>query len=160
MITFRPLPGPGPVDDATIAAVVRVFREARRERLQFLLDLHDADEDRHFLRDAVFPTNDVWVADADAHVGGFVAFANGWVNHLYVAPALQRQGIGAALLALAKARHRSLELWAFKANEPAIRFYERHGFRVIERTDGSSTEAKQPDVRMRWEAGPGANAMK
>ena len=32
----------------------------------------------------------------------------------------------------------------------AIRFYERREFRIVERTDGASNEARRPDVRMTW----------
>jgi ribosomal protein S18 acetylase RimI-like enzyme len=45
-----------------------------------------------------------------------------------------------------------LQLWVFAVNSPAIRFYVRRGFRVVERTDGASNEAKQPDARMEWKA--------
>jgi len=40
----------------------------------------------------VLPNNRVWIAEAEGNLAGFIAFANGWVNHLYVAPAFQRQG--------------------------------------------------------------------
>jgi hypothetical protein len=69
-----------------VGELVRVFREARRERLQFLIDLHNADEDREYLSRLILPVNEVWVAEVDGRVSGFIAFANGWVNHFYVAP--------------------------------------------------------------------------
>ena len=141
---------PGLLDD-----LLGVFLDARRRRLQFLINLHTLDEDRDFFTHVVLPNNEVWVADADGRVVGFIAFAGGRVNHLYVAPPHQGRGVGSALLAVARRSSPSLELWAFEANTEAIAFYERRGFRIVERTKGAGNEARQPDVRMRWDAAAG-----
>lgn len=134
--------------DGTIHRLVDVWRDARRGCLQFQLDLHGAGEDRAYLRDTVLPENEVWVAEVDGSLAGFIAFGGGWVNHLYVAASFQGRGVGTALLAVAMRAHPRLQLWVFEVNAPAIRFYERRGFRAAERTDGASNEARRPDVRM------------
>lgn len=134
-----------------IERLVWVFRETREDRLQFLLDLHGPDEDREYFGRVIFAENRVWVAEVGEAVAGFIAFANGWLNHLYVASEFQSLGVGSKLLAIAKRLNPSLQLWVFQANLPAIRFYERRGFRVVERTDGSGNEARKPDLRMRWD---------
>jgi ribosomal protein S18 acetylase RimI-like enzyme len=87
----------------------------------------------------------------DEVIVGFIAFGHGWVNQLYVAPAFQGRGVGTELLAIAQRRNPRLELWVFEVNQPAIEFYERRGFRILERTDGASNEAKRPDLRMQWD---------
>jgi ribosomal protein S18 acetylase RimI-like enzyme len=52
---------------------------------------------------------------------------------------------------LAKERNaEGLQLWTFQANEPAQRFYERHGFVDAERTDGAGNEERAPDIRYQW----------
>ena len=54
------------------------------------------------------------------------------IRHAYVAPANQRQGIGAALLdhlARSSTRQRLVGTWA--AADWAIRFYEGHGFELV-----------------------------
>ena len=52
---------------------------------------------------------------------------------------------------LAKAlRPGGLELYTFQVNTGARRFYERHGFRVVDLDDGARNEEGQPDVRYRW----------
>src|SRR4051812_29217927 len=140
-----------PPDSDLIAQLVRVWRDAREARLRFLSDLHTAAEDRRYLSGSVLRANEVWVAQICGRVAGFIAFGHGWVNQLYVAPSFQGRGVGTELLAIAMRQNRSLQLWAFEVNESAIRFYERRGFRVIERTDGAANEAKQPDVRMQWD---------
>ena len=153
--TVYRLIGPLPPDSKTIEDLVRVWREAREARLRFLTDLHGADEDRAYLSGTVLPANEVWVASVGPAVAGFIAFGRGWVNHLYVAPAFQGHGVGTKLLSIAMRSNPTLQLWAFAVNRPAIEFYERRGFRVVERTDGAGNEAKRADVRMRWDAQEG-----
>ena len=46
-----------------------------------------------------------------------------------------------------------LQLWTFQRNAVARHFYERHGFRAAELTDGARNEEVEPDVRYVWEAG-------
>ena len=41
-------------------------------------------------------------------------------------------------------------LWVFLENVPARRFYERHGLRLIEQTDGSRNEEQTPDALYEW----------
>ena len=103
----------------------------------------------------VLAGNQVWIAEVDETLAGFVAFADGWVNHLYVAPAFQGRWLGTRLLDLAKQANPAVQLWVFQVNTPAIHFYERRGFRVAERTDGSANAEKQPDARMTWTRGDG-----
>ncbi len=130
-------------------AVARLFRTVRRACLPYLPDLHTPDEDLGFFRDRVFAECEVWVAQAEA-IDGFIAFRTGWVDHLYVHPERHRQGLGKALLALAMTTHAPLRLWVFQRNTAAIGFYLAHGFREIERTDGSRNEEREPDVLMEW----------
>ena len=72
------------------------------------------------------------------------------MDHLYVRPERQAQGIGTALLAQAMAAHSPLRLWAFQRNAQALRFYAARGFRVIEHTDGSRNEEREPDALLEW----------
>ena len=68
-------------------------------------------------------------------------------------PQVVGQRIGSALLAHAMAvLPRPVRLYTFQANTGARRFYERHGFVAVERTDGSANEEGAPDVRYVWPA--------
>jgi putative acetyltransferase len=134
-----------------IEPVAQLFRTVRRASLPYLPELHTAADDLDFFRDRVFAECEVWVAQADA-IDGFIAFRTGWVDHLYVHPEQQRQGLGNALLALAMKAHTPLRLWVFQRNTAAISFYRAHGFREIERTDGSGNEEREPDALMEWRA--------
>jgi len=99
---------------------------------------------------------DVWVAERDGALTAFLVVEGEWLPSLYVAPEAAGQGLGSALLDLAKSlRPDGFGLWVFESNSPARRFYARHGLIEVERTDGSGNEEGQPDVAMRW-PGPGS----
>jgi GNAT superfamily N-acetyltransferase len=86
-----------------------------------------------------------------ALVLGFVLlFENvGRLDQIFVRPGKQGQGVGTALLLLAKRRCPSgLHLDTLLANERARRFYERHGF-TAGRT-GVNAVNGQPKVEYRW----------
>lgn len=110
------------------------------------------DVERHY-REHVMTTCRVTVAEMGGAVAGFVAVdGEGYVGGLYLAPEARGRGIGAALLAAAKAaRPEGLMLWAFVANTPARRFYAREGFVEAGATAGENEEGL-PDVLMTWRA--------
>jgi GNAT superfamily N-acetyltransferase len=137
---------------ADAEAVAAVFTRSRRTNLPWLPVLHSEEEDRAFIGGHVLAKETVWVAEAEAIVG-FIAWRAGWVDHLYVDVGWTGRGIGAALLAKACEDQGKLSLWAFQRNRDAVRFYRRHGFRVIEATDGSRNEENEPDVLLAWSAG-------
>lgn len=95
--------------------------------------------------------DEAWVAEDDREVVGYVRLTATWLDDLYVVPGHAGQGIGSALLDLAKAqRPGGFCLWVFEMNGPARAFYARHGLVELERTDGSGNEEKAPDIRMAW----------
>jgi GNAT superfamily N-acetyltransferase len=115
---------------------------------------HTDDEVRSWFAGTVLPERDVRVAEHRGQVIGVLVLEPGVVDQLYVEPGWQRRGVGTALLLAAKELHDSLELWTFESNVEAHAFYERHGFEVVERTDGSSNEERAPDRRYRWTSAP------
>jgi GNAT superfamily N-acetyltransferase len=133
------------VDD--IAALFAVSRRL----LTFLPDLHSVAEDRAHIRDKVLVEYRVSVAERDGRIVGFMAELDGWIEHFYMDAARLRSGIGSVLIADAKARNESLELWCFANNIRARSFYEKHGFVAVKFTDGAGNEAKAPDILYRWE---------
>jgi GNAT superfamily N-acetyltransferase len=92
-----------------------------------------------------------WLAENDGRVVGFICLGGDVVEQLYVEPGEQSRGIGTALLELAKGQSpERLELWVFQQNDGARRFYERHGFRLVEQTDGAGNMEQTPDARYEW----------
>jgi hypothetical protein len=57
---------------------------------------------------------------------------------------------GGALLDQAREGNAALQPWVFLRDKPARRFYESHGFTLLEITDGSGNEEHEPDARYRW----------
>ena len=113
---------------------------------------HPDDEVRRWIADVVVPAEGTWVAETAEALVGVCALSPGWIDQLYLAPEFRGRGIGERFLALARQRSPDgLQLWTFQVNRPAQRFYERHGFVAVERTDGSGNEEREPDVRYRWE---------
>ena len=136
------------------AAVADVYLRSFDTAMPSVRRAHTDDEVRSWVRHVLLPAGGVWVADVDSCVVGMIALSAGWVEQLYVHPAWQRRGLGAALLSLGKGKEPGgLSLMTFQVNRPAQRFYERHGFVAVERTDGSANEEREPDIRYWW-AGP------
>lgn len=131
--------------------IARILRQTRRHSLPYLPDLHTPAEDIAFIAETVLAEDDVRVAERGGRIVGFCAYREGWLDHLYVHPEHHNKGIGTSLLACAKEANGRLELWAFQRNAPAIAFYERHGFAIVETTDGSGNEEKEPDARLLWQ---------
>ena len=115
------------------------------------------DEHVPLIADDLSRHEDVWLAEEDGSPVGFLAIrrsrTEGWevLEKLYVDPDTQSRGIGTALLDQAKAlRPDGLYLWVFQKNTGAIRFYERHGFRLVKLTDGADNVEREPDALYYW----------
>jgi chorismate mutase len=95
--------------------------------------------------------DEIWVAGVGPEVAAYTRFTETWLDDLYVAPDRAGQGLGSALLDVAKARRPGgFCLWVFEMNAPARGFYAHHGLVELERTDGSGNEEKEPDIKMAW----------
>jgi len=93
----------------------------------------------------------VHVAEDKGTVVGFCARNGDDLDALYVIAEKRGQGVGAALLRHAQSAVDRLELWTFQANEGAQRFYLRHGFVEVQRTDGSGNDERLPDIQYEWQ---------
>ena len=136
-----------------IPVVAAVFLAARKAMLDIVPMVHPDEAVLPWMREVLFPTTEMWVAEAGGRIVAMMSLSPGWLEHLYVDPAAQAAGTGTALLHLAKqSAHGAggLQLWTFQGNAGARRFYERHGFVAVEFTDGVGNEEKTPDVRYVW----------
>lgn len=135
------------MDDMEEAATVH--RQSFDERLPSLPSLHTPEDDRAFFQGHLFKKCEMWGA-LDGRLVGFVAFANGWIDQLYVLPNWQGRGIGKALLDIAKVKCPALQLWTFQQNRLARQFYERNGFLPVQEKEGLDNEEKSPDILYEW----------
>ncbi len=114
--------------------------------------VHTDDDVRRWVREELLPGTETWLAvDPDGTTVGFMSLSPDTIDQLYLLPARTGRGIGTRFVGLAKSlRPAGLELYTFQVNGGARRFYERHGFLVVDLDDGARNEEGQPDVRYRW----------
>ena len=135
--------------DADADAVAAVFGRSFAT-LDFLPKLHTAEEDRAHL-EGVIAEQDVWVAEDEGKLAGFIALKGDLGTFFYVTPEAQRRGLGSALFEhVQHERPHGFTFWVFQANDAARAFYERRGCVAVEFTDGSGNDEKTPDVRYEW----------
>lgn len=141
---------PATVEDAPAMGDIHV--DSRNANVGSIPPMVHSREDTHgWVRGRLAADSSGWVAERAGRPVGYLVVTGNWVDDLYLAPGETGQGIGTALLDVAKAeRPDGFFLWAFVSNEGARRFYRRHGLVELEQTDGSSNEEKAPDVRMAW----------
>ncbi len=118
-----------------------------------IVDPNPIAEQRDYFLSTVVPNNTVAVAMLDDRIVGFVAASCESIAQLYVHVGYHRKGIGSLLLDWAK-RHSRGTLWlhTFECNMVARRFYEGHGFEVVER--GFEEMWQLPDVKYSWSVPP------
>jgi ribosomal protein S18 acetylase RimI-like enzyme len=112
---------------------------------------HSDEEVRGWVAAVLIPERETWLAEFGGQIVGMMALTDDELDQLYLRPDWRGRGLGDRFVALAKQRRPAgLSLYAFQVNESACRFYERHGFRVVDRNDGSRNEEREPDVRYVW----------
>lgn len=90
---------------------------------------HTIDDAKRFFRSDVLHTCQVWVGDRSGQLLGMLALEVPWIRQLATFPAFQRQGVGTALLRIARECSQSeLRLFTFQRNTVARVFYEKRGF--------------------------------
>jgi GNAT superfamily N-acetyltransferase len=131
-------------------AVADVFLAARAG-MTYLPRLHTEEDTRGWIRNVVLTQYEVWVAVHDGRVAAFAALGEDELAQLYVHSDVQGLALGSLLLDEAKRRRpHGFGFWVFQKNVGARRFYERHGCRVVELTDGSGNEEHEPDALYEW----------
>ncbi|SEO24392.1 Ribosomal protein S18 acetylase RimI [Mucilaginibacter gossypiicola] len=122
---------------------IRPFNEADRDKLKEIYLLCRI-QVFYWIDSLLFTLNDfdahtrdedIWVAECDGGVVGFMAVwsPDAFIHHLYIDAAHRGKGIGKALLALAKQTYPSpLSLKCLVKNEAALQFYRALGWDVAE----------------------------
>jgi GNAT superfamily N-acetyltransferase len=145
----------GQAGDARAAADLYLrAREAGQRAGSIPAGTHDDDDVRGYFASHIVEDCELWVAEQDGALAGILVLDGEVVDQLYVEPGLTGRGVGSALLAVAKReRPQGLRLWTFQSNAGARRFYERHGFAEVRRTDGRDNEERAPDVLYAYRTG-------
>ena len=141
-------------EEADIETLARMLRSTY-DLMTYIPRLHTPDEDRAYVGGYLYPGNEVWVAEDDGRVVGFAVLSADELLQIHVDPREQNKGIGSELFRHATQRRPSgFTMWTFQRNEGARRFYERHGCRVAQLTDGEHNEEREPDVQYEWRPTP------
>lgn len=142
-------------DAADAAAVARVHMDSRAAAMPYLPPQKRGHEQvTQWVRDVMLSACLVWVAVRDAEVLGYAALGGDVLEHLYLRPEVRRQGIGTLLLdAVRRQRPEGVSLHVFQQNADARAFYARHGFTVLEASDGRGNMENLPDLTLRWTPG-------
>jgi GNAT superfamily N-acetyltransferase len=113
--------------------------------------IHSDEETHAFVANVMIAQREPWLAWEDGTALGLLVLDGSEVDWLFVDPMAQSRGVGSALIQHAKTcRPNGLALWVFESNRRAQAFYERHGFVIVDRTDGAGNEEKAPDIRYAW----------
>lgn len=84
------------------------------------------------MRDACIPASETVVYETGGEVVGFYCLYENNLAAIFVAPSSQGKGVGSVLLDDAKNRRERLQLTVYKENAPSIKFYQQHGFTLLE----------------------------
>ena len=152
---------PGSLGDVRLRAVrsqtdiercAAVYVRSRAFGLPTVPLTHSGREVRRWMADDLLGHTEFTMAELDGVAVGLMVLDHGRLEQLYLDPAWMGRGLGDRFIELAKQRGTDLDLWCFAVNEPARRFYERHGFVAVETTDGRGNHEGEPDIRYCWTA--------
>ena len=90
----------------------------------------------------------VYMDERKNRIEGFVGLDQEYIAVIFVRKEARSGGIGKALLDFVKEKKQELTLNVYRKNERAVRFYEREGFQIIDRTVDKSTDEKE--YLMKW----------
>ena len=125
--------------------------------------VHTPAEVRAWVGEFLVPPGGSVVAELNAAIVGVVSTERrdscSWILQMAVDPAHVGNGIGSMLLQhVLGACPLPIRLYTFQANAGARRFYERHGFRPIDFSDGQENEERCPDALYELAAAPRARS--
>jgi ribosomal protein S18 acetylase RimI-like enzyme len=138
--------------DSESKAVVELWHVTKKVAYPYLTleQERTLEDDFEFFRQNLLPRCDIWVAELEGLVVGFLAVQASYVDRLYVLPSIQRMGVGSALIKHAmELSPTGLELHTHQRNLAARSFYEKHGF-VAVRFGVSPSPEREPDVEYHW----------
>ncbi len=136
-------------------AISNIYLASRKKLVAFAPLAHSDESIFQWIREMIASTSEVIVAEENSVVVGMMILSKknsiGWIDHLYLSPKMVGLGIGSLLVNTAKLQLGSpIRLNTFQENREARRFYEKHGFQILELTDGSQNEENCPDVLYEW----------
>jgi GNAT superfamily N-acetyltransferase len=137
---------------ADAAVIARIHMASRTATMPYLpSQKRNHDQVTRWVEDVLLKACRIWVAVRDTEILGYAALEDDMLEHLYLRPDVRRQGIGTLLLDTVKGHSPDgVSLHVFQRNTDARAFYERHGFAVLDASDGRRNMENLPDMTLRW----------
>lgn len=137
-----------PAAPADHGALVALWRRSVEAAYDFLAP--DAlEEIEAQVRRELAATPELWLAEKDARIVGFLGCDGCHVGMLFVAPDWFRRGVGSLLLAHARGRHGPLSLEVNEGSPAGLAFYRSQGFVVTGRSPADSQGRPYPLLHLR-----------
>lgn len=136
-----------PYQESDVKDILEVWYQASLIAHPFLSESFLAEERRQ-IRDVYLPRSQTWVYEEGDKPVGFISLLGNEVGGLFVHPAVQRRGIGRALMDKACSLHETVELEVFAANTIGRAFYAHYGFVPVRQFINEATG--HPAIRLRY----------
>lgn len=129
---------------------VSMWRDSKEQAIG-QKETHSYENHVYFLNHILPEQFQIDLALIDEKVVGLIVYNDREISQLYIH--INYQGIGIGYILLDKVKKQSsgrLSLYTFEVNENAQRFYEKHGFEIIDR--GHENEENLPDIQYEWKS--------
>ena len=131
--------------------IAALYIASRQDALAYLPALYSDAEIRRWVSEVMLKRGEVWTGRLNGRIVGFFSLVDANLEQLYLLPGFYRRGIGSRLLDKAKTLSSGrLRLFTFQRNSRARAFYEARAFKVIDSSDGSRNEEREPDCLYEW----------
>ena len=95
------------------------------------------------------PQTEVLVYEEDSTINGFIGVYDHYIAGIFIERSKRAQGAGTMLLDAVKARKSPLSLRVYEKNISAVRFYQKSGFRIVEKS--VDEDCGEIEYLMAWE---------
>ncbi len=100
------------------------------------------EENKAEMQNNYLPRSEVYLAEDEQQIYGFIALVENEIAAIFVAPDQQGKGIGKLLISHAKNLRPQLVLNVYQDNKNSIAFYKSEGFEVAQESFETETQSK------------------
>ncbi|MCK4082086.1 MULTISPECIES: N-acetyltransferase [Acinetobacter] len=100
------------------------------------------EENKVEMQNNYLPRSEVYLAEDEQQIYGFIALVENEIAAIFVAPDQQGKGIGKLLISHAKNLRPQLVLNVYQDNKNSIAFYKSEGFEVVQESFETETQSK------------------
>lgn len=135
------------LNDNNIDAVMQIWKEENIKAHNFIPKEY-WEEKFNYVK-SILPSAEIYVYIDKNTIEGFIGINNNYIEGIFIKEINQNKGIGTALLEKVKQLKPKLILNVYEKNKKAIKFYEKNGFKIIEKNTDKETNEKE--YTMIWE---------